>query len=148
MATEKKKAWYWCSRYCRLRDAVEYCKRMNIDVSQFNRIEDLPVKCCTCGAIKGWIRMDAGHFLSRGMGGSSGVYFDERNIHAQSKDCNAFKQGASEEYREFIIKKYGKEVLAELELKHRLPTSFGELAMIATGKYYKDKYEELRCNNV
>ena len=87
--------------------------------------------------------MDAGHFISRGAGGVSGVYFDERNIHAQSKDCNAFKQGAAQEYREFIIKKYGENMPDELLRKHYVLPDMKNLAMRAMEEFYKEKYREL-----
>ena len=74
--TLKTKASNACSRYIRLRDALEYCYDHSIDISQFNRPEDIIGKCCTCGAVKSWVRMDAGHFKGRGIGGGSGVYFD------------------------------------------------------------------------
>ncbi len=139
----KKKAWTACSRYCRLRDAIAYCNEHGIDTASFSRIEDLPVKCCTCSLVKSWIYFDAGHYISRSSGGLSGVYFDERNIHAQSKDCNKWKQGAAQEYREFIIKKYGENMPAELLAKHYILPDMKNLAMLATERYYKDKYERL-----
>ena len=141
--TPKQKAWKRCSRYCRLRDAIAYCKEHGIDTASFSRVEDLPVKCCTCNIVKAWLYMDAGHFISRGAGGVSGVYFDERNIHAQSKDCNAFKQGAAQEYGEFIGKKYGKDMVAILWKKHYILPDMKNLAMVATEVYYKEKYQEL-----
>ena len=141
--TPKKKAWYWCSRFCRLRDALEYCKRYNIDIATFSRVEDIPVRCCTCNIVKAWIYMDAGHYISRGRGGLSGVYFDERNIHAQSKDCNKWKQGAAQEYREYIIQRYGKDMPDELLRKHYILPDMKPLAMQATEQYYKEKYKEL-----
>ncbi len=139
----KTKAWAACSRYCRLRDAISYCNEYNIDISQFNRVEDLPVKCCTCGQVRSWIYMDAGHYISRSSGGLSGVYFDERNIHAQSKDCNNYKQGAAQEYREFIVKKYGENMPDELLKKHYILPDMKDLAMKATEQFYKEKYREL-----
>ncbi len=141
--TPKAKAWKWCSRYCRLRDAIEYCKEHGIDTATFSRVEDLPVKCCTCKIVKAWIYMDAGHYISRSSGGLSGVYFDERNIHAQSKDCNKWKQGAAQEYREFIIKKYGEDMPDELLRKHYILPDMKNLAMRAMEEFYKEKYREL-----
>ena len=141
--TPKSKAWRWCSRYCRLRDALAYCKEYGIDTASFSRIEDLPVKCCTCSLVKSWIYFDAGHFISRSRGGLSGVYFDERNIHAQSKDCNKWKQGAAQEYRIFIIEKYGENMPAKLLAKHYILPDMKDLAMLATERYYKEKYEDL-----
>jgi len=141
MKTAKQKAWYWCSRYCRLRDALEYCARMRIDTSQFSRIEDLPVQCCTCKKIQSWIRMDAGHWISRSSGGRSGVYFDERNIHAQSKDCNAFYQGRAQDYYDFMLKKYGQEVIDELKFLDKNQSY--KYKIVAIGLMYQQMYEEL-----
>jgi len=87
--------------------------------------------------------MDAGHFKGRGIGGGSGVYYDERNIHLQCKPCNGFRGGAPQEYEQFIIKKYGEKVLEELNRKHRIPIDMKDLAMNAMEQFYKEKYQEL-----
>ena len=101
--TPKTKAWKACSRYCRLRDALAYCKEHGIDLHQFSRPEDIIGACATCPAVKSWYLMDAGHFISRGAGGVSGVYFDERNVNLQCKRCNAFEQGAYAKYEKYMI---------------------------------------------
>lgn len=141
--TPKAKAWKACSRYCRLRDAISYCRDKGMDLHQFARPEDIVGACCTCGDVKSWSRMDGGHFISRGSGGVSGVYFDERNVNLQCKHCNAFKQGAYAEYVRYIIKKYGKKMPDELRTKHYILPDLKDLAMKATEQYYKDKYREL-----
>ncbi len=141
--TPKKKASTACSRYIRLRDALEYCKEHGIDLHQFSRPEDIIGKCCTCGTVKSWIRLDAGHYKGRGLGGSSGVYFDERNIRLQCKLCNGFKGGAPSEYREFMLEKYGQDVIDDIERKHRVPLNTKDMAMKAMEIFYKDKYKEL-----
>lgn len=139
----KKKAWKWCSRYCRLRDAINYCREHEIDACQFARPEEIVGRCCTCPAVKSWIRMDAGHFISRGTGGVSGVYFDERNVNLQCKRCNGFKQGAGLEYRAFIVDKYGENMPGELLKKHYILPDMKNLAMKAMEVFYKEKYKEL-----
>jgi len=139
----KKKANTWCSKYIRLRDALSYCKEYGIDTGQFIRPEDIIGRCCTCGTVKSWLRMDAGHFKGRGLGGGSGTYFDERNIHLQCKQCNAFRGGAPKEYLEFMLGKYGQEIVDEIELKHHTPLDSSDLAMLAMAQYYKEKYNEL-----
>ena len=141
--TPKAKAWKQCSRYCRLRDALDYCKEYGIDLHQFSRPEDIIGACATCGAVKSWYLMDAGHFISRGAGGVSGVYFDERNVNLQCKRCNAFEQGAYAKYEKYIIKCYGYKGLAELLSKHYIVPDMKDLAMRATEEYYKEKYQEL-----
>jgi hypothetical protein len=87
--------------------------------------------------------MDAGHYISRAAGGLSGIYFDERNINLQCKRCNGFKQGAAQEYREYIIKRYGENMPAELLAKHYILPDMKDLAMKATEQFYKEKYKEL-----
>ncbi len=87
--------------------------------------------------------MDAGHYISRSSGGVSGVYFDERNIHLQCKTCNGFKQGATQEYREFIVKTYGEDMPDELLRKHYILPDMKNLAMKAMEIFYKEKYREL-----
>ena len=141
--TPRKKAWKQCSKYIRLRDALGYCEKYGIDLGQFVRPEDIIGQCCTCGAVKSWIRMDAGHFIGRGIGGSSGVYFDERNIHLQCKRCNGFRNGAYADYEKFIIDKYGDSELDALNLKHHTLIDMKTLAMQAMEIFYKQKYEDL-----
>ncbi len=143
MPKQKKKASTAMSRYIRLRDSISYCKKRGIDIGQFTRPEDIIGECCTCGAVKSWIRMDAGHFKSRGSGGGSGVYFDERNVALQCKQCNGFGGGRPKEFEEHIRNKYGQDVLDEIERKHHIPFIGGDLAMKAMEIYYKDKYKEL-----
>ena len=112
----KKTAWDWCSKYIRLRDAIEFQ----------NSHPEVPlgyVACCTCGAVKRWQEGDAGHWINRGHGGMSGVYFDERNIHFQCKTCNGgllrgtmrIAPGAvAAAYDDFMLTKYGLKVIEEL----------------------------------
>lgn len=140
MSKAKKKAWVWCSRYIRLRDAIEYCKA----TGRGAQIEDLPVQCCTCHTIKSWKRMQAGHFISRGLGGRSGVYFDERNIHAQCPTCNAFEQGRPNEYREFMLDKYGEQTIALLRIKDKQPGHYSVVDYQVLAQYWKDRFEMLK----
>ena len=123
----KKEVWKWCSLYIRQRDSVN---------GEWGY-------CCTCGKIVQIKYGDAGHFIGRGLGGSSGVYFDERNIHLQCKTCNAFEQGAYTEYRKFMLDKYGQEVIDELELKHRTH-NYTLMDLEGLLLYYKQEYESLK----
>lgn len=122
----KRTAWIHCSKYIRLRDAIEYGGGTTF------------ARCCTCGTVNRRKEMDAGHFISRGMGGSSGVYFDERNIHAQCKPCNAWKQGAPHEYEQFMLEKYGQKVIDELRWLDRNQSYKNKLHAIA--EMYKELY--------
>ncbi len=136
----KKTASSWMSKYCRLRDAIEYCKEFGIDLGQFNDLKLIPVKCCSCSNVRSWPGMDGGHFYSRGIGGGSGAYFDERNVHAQCRGCNSFRDDSKIQYIEHMRALYDQKVLDELAVKHRIPLKENHFAI---GLYYKERYEEL-----
>ncbi len=143
--SQKKKTWTACSRYIRLRDAIDYCKRMGVDILRhYTQIEDLPVKCCTCFRIKSWSRMHAGHFFGRGIGGGSGAYFDTRNISTQCPTCNAFQQGNMYPYKEFMLERYGQQVIDELEIKHRSGHKWSEIELIALMEYFKGEFKKMK----
>ena len=141
--TAKQKAWDWCSKYCRLRDAVEY-QRVNPEV------ELGWVKCCTCGTlIFIWKNADAGHYIPKGRGGASGVYFDERNINTQCKLCNGgFRAGTNiraevdELYEQFMLRKYGQQVIDKLHWLDKNQSY--KYKIIGMGLMYKQMYEELK----
>lgn len=134
--TAKKEAWDWCSKYIRLRDAMTYQ----------DKYPDTPfgyVKCCTCSTVVIYNQnCDAGHFISKGSRGMSGVYFDERNIHAQCKSCNGFHQGRQVVYRDFMLEKYGQEVIDKLEFLDKNQSYYGKI--IGIGLMYKQMFEELK----
>lgn len=134
--TQKKLTWSWCSKFIRLRDSIDYCKKIGMPLdSGF-------VQCCTCDTIKQWKYMDAGHFKGRGIGGGSGVYFDERNVNTQCKPCNGFLQGNTLIYNEFMLRKYSQEVIDKLKWLDKNNSYKNKL--IGLELYYKQKYEELR----
>ncbi len=139
--TPKSEASKAMSRYVRLRDALAYCKRIGIDLGQFIRPEDIIGCCCTCGAVKSWIRMDAGHYKGRGIGGSSGVYFDKRNVNLQCKRCNKWGAGMPGEYREYLIELYDEPTVEDIELRHRMPRP--AIPYEAIELMYREMYNKL-----
>ncbi len=147
MPNYKKDASTAMSRYIRLRDALEYCDEYNIDPRQFSRPEEIIGKCCTCGKVARWggspIIMNAGHWKTRGAGGGSGVYFDERNVHLQCVRCNKWDGGRELEHGLYIIDKYGQDVFDELILKHHIPLDAKDGTMQAMKIYYDQEYQEL-----
>lgn len=115
---------FWCNKYVRLRDTV--AKGWGY--------------CCTCGTIV--VDGDAGHFIGKGFGGKSGVRYDERNINLQCRSCNRFAEGKKLEYRKFMVKVYGEEVIEELELKHHI-NNYTMEDLIGLKIYYQEKCKEL-----
>ena len=134
--TAKEEAWEWCSKYIRLRDAIEY--QAKYPETPFGY-----VKCCTCPRIVIYNKnCDAGHYIPKGSRGSSGVYFDERNIHAQCKNCNGFHQGKQVVYKEFMLEKYGQDVIDQLEFLDQNQSYKDKI--LGIGLMYKQMFEELR----
>ena len=133
----KRKAWDWMSKYVRLRDSIAYCRKNNLP------LDSGWVACCCCGEVGQWKYADAGHYFGRGSGGSSGVYLDQRNVHAQKKQCNAFRGGGNEGYRRFMLKEYGQDVLDDLEFRHRNKV-YQQKDFIGFELYYKQEFERLK----
>lgn len=129
------------SKYVRLRDAIKYHKENNFDISGIDP-QTLLVACSTCGKVKPWKSMQAGHFIGRGLGGSSGVYLDQRNVHAQCPLCNAFKQGSPLEYREFMLDKYGQNVIDELHRLHQV-RKYTQKEIAGLREYYRQEFRKL-----
>jgi septum formation topological specificity factor MinE len=68
--------------------------------------------CVTCGVVRPWKEMQAGHFIP---GRHNSILFDERNVHVQCDGCNRWKQGNTVKYFRFMQQKYGDETIKELE---------------------------------
>ena len=91
-----KKLWRLFSEFIRKRDADDFGV----------------AKCISCNLQREWKYLGCGHYISRG---NKRVKFDERNNNAQCKGCNAFKQGAAQEYRIGLIEKIGLDEVEDLE---------------------------------
>ena len=135
MPSQKKRVDKWFSLFVRLRDSIEYCERIGL------QIDEGIGQCCTCSTIKQWRYMDCGHFISRGSRGASGVRWDERNAHLQCNPCNAFHQGQGARYYDFMLHKYGQNVIDQLKWLDK--NNSYKYKLIGLELYYKQKYEEL-----
>jgi hypothetical protein len=134
--TAKQEAWYWCSLYIRLRDAIEY-------QNKYPEVDLGWVKCCTCTRIIHIKKnADAGHFIPKGRGGASGVYYDERNLNTQCKSCNGFFQGRYHEYELFMLDKYGQDVIDLLKYLDIHQSYKGKI--VGIGLMYKEMYTALK----
>lgn len=142
--TPKARAWQYCSKYIRLRDAIAYHK--DYPEEPFGR-----VKCCTCervmwwsgkGLGKGKSQCDAGHFIGRGLGGGSGVYFESTNIHAQCKCCNGWDADMPRNYERFMLEKYGENHVNLLRFMHKNQNYNRKIVMV--GLMYKQMFDELK----
>jgi hypothetical protein len=130
----KRTAWDWCAKYIKLRDAIK--DHLDSDCRY--------VRCRTCGKIleRGTEDCQAGHFQSRGIGGSSGVYWAEENIHSQCSAENRFNQGSPKEMEDYIIAEYGQETVDRLRFMHKAH-SYKKADISILGEQYKQAYKEL-----
>jgi len=101
----------------------EYIRKREIDSEGFGN-------CISCGKVEHWKNMDAGHYIPKTYGLS--IYFEERNVHPQCTGCNRFRRGNLTAYAIALRKRYGENILEELDaLKHE------------TIKFSRSDYEEL-----
>ena len=94
----KKKLWKIFSEYIRRRDADE----------------NGMVKCFTCTRSGHWKELQAGHFMAQSLG--LWTVFEEKNVHAQCAPCNLYKRGNPSVYALELTKRYGPNILEELQL--------------------------------
>jgi hypothetical protein len=97
-------------------------------------------KCFTCGAIKPFKQLDAGHLVKST---HKEIKFDERNVHAQCTTCNHFLGGNEAEYSLRVIKKYGLETFEYLMAQKGKPKCRSNEDFDALSKEYRDKLANL-----
>lgn len=121
----EEKLWKVFSEFIRLRDADDngWCR------------------CCTCGLVRHWKHIDAGHYISRG---HKYHKFNEKNVHAQCKGCNAFKQGDAVRYREFLIDKYGLKIVEDMESSKSFPAGLDRWGIELKIQEYREKVKALK----
>lgn len=120
-----KKLWTVFALFIRLRDADEqgFCK------------------CFTCGTIKRYTKMDAGHGIPRQ---HKATKFDEKNNQVQCKKCNGFEGGKREVFKENLDKKYGAGTWDRLEVMSRIRCKRSQLEIDGLEVYYKIQVKILR----
>lgn len=97
-------------------------------------------QCVTCGKIKPWKEMQAGHFVP---GKHGSVMFDELNVHPQCYTCNVVLGSNGPKYYKYMLAKYGQKVIDELERLDKINKQFKVVELEAIYDTYKRKFEEL-----
>ena len=119
------------SRYIRKRDSLETTGDIEYCI------------CCTCGEVRSTFHgtncIQAGHFIHTHLS----VRFDERNVHAQCAKCNKWGKGEPIKYTLFMLKKYGQDVIDELEERKHQVVKFTRSDLDEIRDKYKKKFEEL-----
>lgn len=75
------------------------------------------VKCISCDKVDHWKTMDCGHYLPKSLGLS--IYFEETNCAPQCSGCNRWRHGNQPKYALALIKRYGDDILEELDKKQK-----------------------------
>ena len=98
---------------------------------------------CVNGEMKHWKACDGGHYFSSG--DCRNTAFNPMNVHPQSKIKN-FTMGTgfvADEYKSYLIKRYGKEAFERLEIQARIPKKWSNFELIQMRKEYNRQYLEL-----
>ena len=95
------------------------------------------VVCVTCGRLRHYKEMQAGHFIP---GRHNAILFDPRGCHPQDYYCNIGLKGNPRAYDAYMRKEYGEEVIKELELLDRKPFPF-------TASYLEDIIKKYAGDN-
>lgn len=91
--------------------------------------------CISCGKWTDFSKLDGGHFIPTT---SSAIRFDPRNINAQCQRCNRFLHGNSRHYYKGMLRKFGKDVVDDLESREFDTKKWTEDEL----KQIKDEYRE------
>ena len=91
--------------------------------------------CVTCGAIKHYKRLQAGHFVP---GRGNAILFDERGVHPQCFGCNIFKHGNPRMYNRWMKKHYGQAVIDELDDLSLTSRKYTIPDLVKLSTYYHD----------
>lgn len=121
----KKALWKLVSEYVRRRDA--------------NRDEF--AECCTCGAVKHWKELQAGHFVG---GRRNSILYELTNIHAQCYSCNVCRYGETLKYLDFMIDKYGEAEVKRLRALNEKSVTYSIQDYEEMIENFKNKIRELK----
>jgi hypothetical protein len=87
-------------------------------LSQIIRLENADevgwVSCVSCGSLKFWKDLQAGHWVD---GRKNSILFDRRGIWPQCSKCNVALNGNKIEYSKFMSEKVGVDVMEELRIQ-------------------------------
>ena len=97
--------------------------------------------CVTCGKAYQYKEIHCGHFIGRA---NKAVRFDELNVAPQCVRCNSFRSGEHHIYRIYLVNKYGKDAVEELEHRAMLGGSFDHLWLQQKIIEYREKVKLLK----
>jgi len=100
-----------------LKTRSDWIKDAQREFNKYIRLRDAGRPCICCDRPLGEDQpggaYDAGHY--RSVGSAPHLRFDERNVHAQRKQCNLWGAGRAVDYRLGLIKRIGIDAVQALE---------------------------------
>ena len=119
-------------------------KKLDKVFSQYIRLKDADhrgmVECYTCGAVKNWREVDAGHFQSRG---KYMTRWDEQNVKPQCKRCNGFRSGEQYLFGLNLDKEYGEGTAQDLVYMSNQSARFTNDYLLEKIKHYEKLVKKL-----
>lgn len=96
--------------------------------------------CISCGKWFPYEELDGGHFIPTT---SSDIRFDERNINAQCHRCNRFLHGNPRHYYKGMLRKFGQDVVNDIESREFLTKKWSRDELVALKLYYGEKIKQI-----
>lgn len=144
---KRKKACFFSDKIVKVTKKPDLKAKLDKIFSEYIRLRDADnngmVRCISCMKIDHWKNVDCGHFVNRG---HTSTRYNEKNCNAQCRKCNRFDEGNNIGYARGLVRKYGQQVIEELEiLKHQAShlSEFDYKILIA---HYSKKVKELHEN--
>jgi len=104
-------------RKVKLKTRSDYIKEAQVAFNRYIRLRDAGKLCICCSMPLGLFSVggayDCGHY--RSVGSAPHLRFDERNAHAQRKQCNRHGAGRAVDYRRGLVERYGVAYVEDLE---------------------------------
>lgn len=102
----------------KIKTRSQWMKEAQVEFNRFIRLRDAGKPCICCGHPLGQVGTvgggyDCGHY--RSVGSAPHLRFDERNAHAQRKQCNRYGSGRAVDYRIGLIDRIGIVAVEALE---------------------------------
>lgn len=118
-------------------------KKLDSVFSKFIRLRDSVdgyASCVTCGGTKTWKEQQCGHFFTRGR---YATRWDENNCFTQDYRCNVALNGNYINYTKYMIDRFGREHVDELEKKSLTMIKISTIELNEKIAYYDKKVKEL-----
>jgi len=111
----------------------KYTRQKRADWRGYNR-------CFTCGAMRLWKELQAGHYESRVF---NSLRYNETNVQVQCRACNIFKQGNKTIFAVNLVRDYGPAILEDLRKQAQIAKQFTKQELKGLIAEYNEKIKQL-----